>query len=93
MFERVCEVLKVLAHPHRLKVIEVLQREESAPVFEIAQRIGLPQAATSQHLNHLKRAGVVAARRTGKEVWYSIQDRRSISVLDCIREKGCREGK
>jgi len=93
MFERVCEVLKVLAHPHRLKVIEVLQREESAPVFEIAQRIGLSQAATSQHLNHLKRAGIVAARRTGKEVWYSIQDRRSISVLDCIREKGCREGK
>lgn len=93
LFERVSEVLKVLAHPHRLKIIEVLEREESAPVFEIAADIGLPQAATSQHLNHLKRAGIVAADRRGKEVWYSISDRRSISVLKCIREKGCGEEK
>ncbi|MGD9874322.1 MAG: ArsR/SmtB family transcription factor [Kiritimatiellia bacterium] len=93
LFERVSEVLKVLAHPHRLKIIEVLEHGESAPVFEISREIGLSQAATSQHLNHLKRAGIVAAGRRGKEVWYSVRDKRSINILKCIREKGCAEGK
>lgn len=85
--ERMAEVLKILAHAHRLKIIDVLQREEAAPVYEITRRVDLPQAATSQHLNQLRRGGLVNAERRGKEVWYSIADPRALTILDCIRKK------
>jgi len=82
------QVLKLLAHPHRLKIIEILESTEEAPVHEIMDRLELPQAATSQHLNQMRRVGLVESERHGKEVWYRIADKRSISILNCIRGKG-----
>ena len=84
--ERMAQVLKLLAHPHRLKIIEILEATEEAPVHDIVERLALPQAASSQHLNQMRRVGLVAAERRGKEVWYRIADRRSISILNCIRK-------
>ena len=37
-------MLKLLAHPHRLKVIEILEGEDEAPVHALVKRLGLPQA-------------------------------------------------
>jgi len=88
VLERMAQVLRLLAHPHRLKIIEILEPGDGAPVHEITERLGLPHAATSQHLNQMKRIGLLAAERRGKEVWYTIADRRSISILNCIRGKG-----
>ncbi len=85
--EHMAQVLKLLAHPHRLKIVEVLERLEEAPVHQITQELDLPQAPTSQHLNHMKRVGLVAADRRGKEVWYRIADPSSLLILDCIRRK------
>lgn len=86
--DRMAQVLRLLAHPHRLKIIELLETEHAAPVHGIMEHIGLPQAATSQHLNLMKRVGLVSAVRHGREVWYQIADRRSLSILNCIRGKG-----
>jgi ArsR family transcriptional regulator, zinc-responsive transcriptional repressor len=83
---RTAQVLKLLAHPHRLKIVEILEARE-APVHEIVGQMALPQAACSQHLNQMRRVGLVAAARRGREVWYRIADRRSISILNCIRVK------
>jgi DNA-binding transcriptional ArsR family regulator len=91
MLDRMASVLKLLAHPQRLKIIEILEARREAPVHAVTERLGLPQAVTSQHLNAMKRAGLVASRRRGKEVWYEIADPRSITILDCIRkQKGAR---
>ena len=84
------QVLKLLAHPHRLKIIEILESEDEAPVHVIVERLGLPQGATSQHLNQMRRANLINAERRGKEVWYQIADRRSLTILNCIRGKGGR---
>lgn len=84
---RMAQVLKLLAHPDRLRIIEILEAG-AAPVHEVVDGLGLPQAATSQHLNQMKRVGLVASERRGKEVWYTIADPRSISILNCIRGKG-----
>jgi len=85
---RMAQVLKLLAHPHRLKIIEILEGEDEAPVHVIVERLGLPQGATSQHLNQMRRANLIEAERRGKEVWYRIADRRSLTILSCIRGKG-----
>lgn len=86
LLERMAMVLRVLAHPHRLKVIELLEAEGSAPVTQIQTAIKLPQAATSQHLGHMKKVGLVKSARRGKEVWYEIDDNRALTILHCIRK-------
>lgn len=87
MLTRVGEVLKVLAHPHRLKIVEILEGHKGLPVHAIAEQLDLTHAATSQHLNHMKRAGILSAERKGKEVNYAITDTRSLTILKCIRTK------
>mgnify|MGYP003585829235 CR=1 FL=1 len=87
LLERMASVLRVLAHPHRLKIIELLEREKHGPVSRIQAVLGLPQAVTSQHLGHMKRVGLLASTRQGKEVWYAIADRRALTILGCIRKK------
>ena len=82
--ERVAEVLRLLAHPQRLCIVELLDRAGEAPVHTITDALGLRQAVVSQHLNAMRRIGLVAARRRGKEVWYTIADQRSVKVLRCI---------
>jgi ArsR family transcriptional regulator len=87
LLERMAAALKVLAHPCRLKLVDVLQREGGMPVHGLMEELGQPQAATSQHLNQMRRAGLVKAIRRGKEVWYEIADPSVLTILDCIRKK------
>lgn len=87
LLERMADILKLLAHAHRLKIVEILEWTDGAPVFEITERLGASQAVTSQHLNAMKRVGLLHADRRGKEVWYSIADPRALTILNCIRKK------
>ena len=84
---RTAQVLRLLAHPRRLKIVEILEGRAGLPVGEIARRVGLPPAATSQHLNQMRRAGLLAADRRGREVRYRVADARSLAILNCIRKK------
>ena len=84
---RMAKVLKLLAHPYRLKIVDILESEESAPVHALMERLGLSQAVTSNHLKKMLRVGLVASKRRGKEVWYSLGDRRSLTILNCMRAK------
>jgi DNA-binding transcriptional ArsR family regulator len=84
---RMAQVLKLLAHPYRLKIIDLLETEGDAPVHQLMTRLDLPQSATSGHLNLMRRIGLVDCARRGKEVWYSIGDRRSLTILNCMRSK------
>ncbi len=88
LLERMAQVLKLLAHPQRLQIIEQLEGAGEAPVHEIIDRLDLPQPVASQHLNQMRRVGLVACERRGKEVWYRIADPRSVTILNCIRGKG-----
>jgi DNA-binding transcriptional ArsR family regulator len=85
--DRMAERLKVLAHPHRLKMVEILEIRQEAPVHELMDRAALPQATASHHLNVMRRAGLIRAERRGKEIWYRIADPDSLTILACIRKK------
>ena len=80
-------MLRLLAHPQRLRIVEILRRMETAPVHDITRMLAAPQAVTSQHLNLMRRVGLVKAERRGKEVWYGVADARCYSILDCIKKK------
>ena len=84
---RMAKVLKLLAHPYRLKIVDILETEDTVPVHTLMERLDLPQAVVSNHLQKMLRAGLVACQRRGKEVWYSVGDRRSLTILNCMRTK------
>lgn len=81
---KAAEILRTLAHPVRLRIIDLLNTAGEMPVCEITDYLGIAQAATSQHLNHMRRIGLVRPERRGKAVWYSIADQRPIALLNCM---------
>jgi len=81
------ETLKILAHPHRLRIVEVLDIHGDAAVNELTERLGLPQATVSRHLGQMRRAGLVKACRNGKSAVYGIADPHSLTILNCIRNR------
>ena len=87
VLRRAARVLKLLAHPCRLMIIEILEkRPEGLPVHAITQHLGLQQAAVSRHLGLLQSRGLIGDQRRGREVWYRIIDGRCLTILDCIRK-------
>ncbi|HPX62028.1 MAG TPA: metalloregulator ArsR/SmtB family transcription factor, partial [Deltaproteobacteria bacterium] len=65
------EILKVLGHPIRLKIVAGLCARE-CNVKRIWECLGLPQATVSQHLALLKNKGIIEGKREGVEVHYSV---------------------
>lgn len=81
------EALRVLGHPHRLRICELLMAGRVS-VNEIAEHLGIPANAASQHLGLLKARGLLAAERDGKTVYYRVADPRPGWILGCIRAHG-----
>jgi DNA-binding transcriptional ArsR family regulator len=65
------EMLKVLGHPIRLKIVAGLCTQE-CNVKHIWECLGLPQATVSQHLALLKNKGIIEGTRDGVEVHYAV---------------------
>lgn len=81
--EHVAEVLKAVAHPVRLQIIELLETTEMC-VGDIVAALGGKQAITSQQLNMMKDKGVLSCRRNGTKVYYRIEDQKVVRLLQCI---------
>ena len=71
MFTEEAEILKVLGHPIRLKIVAGLCTNE-CNVKHIWECLNLPQATVSQHLALLKNKGIIEGKRDGVEVHYSV---------------------
>ena len=67
-----CNLMRALAHPLRLKILEFIDKNETTNVNRIYNTLKIEQSITSQHLKILRLADVVHARRDGKLVHYSI---------------------
>ena len=80
-------IAKGLAHQHRLDLLEQLGQGERS-VERLAEHAGLSIANTSQHVQRLRRAGLVAARRQGKHVFYRLADESVVMLLTALRRIG-----
>lgn len=72
--DRAVTMLSALAQTTRFKVFRLLMQEgtEGAPAGVIAEKLGVPQNTLSAHLNILSNAGLVASRRNGRQLIYSV---------------------
>jgi len=81
--EKVADVLKAIAHPVRLRIIELLEGGEKC-VGDIVESVGGKQSITSQQLNMMKDKGVLGCRRDGTKVYYHIANKNVIKLLYCV---------
>jgi rhodanese-related sulfurtransferase/DNA-binding transcriptional ArsR family regulator len=84
LFAHFAAVAKSLAHPHRLELLEQLAQGERS-VEVLADRTRLSIANASQHLQRMRRAGLVVNRRDGKFVYYGLVDDSVLDLLAALR--------
>ncbi len=65
-------VLKALAHPTRIYIVDLIEREGARCVCELTERIGADTSTVSRHLSILKNAGILQDRKEGTTVYYSL---------------------
>ena len=82
------ELLKALSNRHRLMIVcQLVERERS--VGELAAALGIRDSTVSQHLALLRKDGLVAARRDGQTIWYSISSVPARAVLEALYAVYC----
>lgn len=82
--EEVASKLRAVAHPMRVAIISMLDKNEQMNVTEIYKALDIEQATASHHLNILKTKGVLRSRREGKQTYYSIKQDSIIRIVDCV---------
>ena len=83
VFAEFAAVAQALANPHRVELIELLAQGERS-VEALAGLAGLRLTNASQHLQLLRRAGLVTARRAGKQVFYGLAARDVVDLLMAV---------
>lgn len=83
VFELAAELFGVLATPMRLRILSALcDREKS--VSQLLKEIDTTQPNLSQHLNLLYRAGVLAKRKDGTQVFYRVQSEQAVTLCRTV---------
>ena len=85
--EIIADAIRILGHPLRIRIVEVLDLYGETQVNKIVDLLGCSQSVASQHLNKMRRAGLIAARREGSEVFYQLADEHPCTIVQCMREK------
>jgi len=84
---QMAEVLKVMGHGYRLRIVEFLDLHGPTPAHVLLAALGGAQGALSQHLSRLRHANVIQAERRGKEVWYTLDTPAAATILNCMRKR------
>lgn len=87
LFAEFASVARAIGHPHRLEILEHLAQGERG-VDALSDRVGLSIANTSQHLQQLKRAGLVTSRRDGKFILYRLVDNGTLELMHALFKVG-----
>jgi ArsR family transcriptional regulator len=78
------EILKALAHPTRLIMIETMQDEGEICVGDLVEMVGGDQSTVSKHLAVLKAVGLVEHKKQGQRVLYRLALSNVADLLDCV---------
>ena len=78
-------MLKVLGHPIRISIIELLDDASKMSVTQIFKALNIEQAIASHHLNTLKNKRILISERVGKNTYYSVSSPKLISAVNNVR--------
>ncbi len=80
------ECLKTLAHPHRLRIVQMLLQGQYT-VGELAEACELPSHRASEHLRLMQRCGLLESESEGRRRYYSVADDHLASLMQCIEKR------
>ncbi len=80
------ECLRTIAHPHRLRMIEMLLAKRYT-VGELAEACGIQSHLASGHLRLMKHCGLLEPERDGRKIYYRVSEDHLSGIMNCIRSK------
>ena len=82
--DRAAYVLKAIAHPLRIKIIQMLNEHKELNVSTIYKNLNAEQSLISHHLINMRDKGILDIRRSGKNIYYFLVDAAVSEVIECI---------
>lgn len=86
---KVASILKTIAHPTRLAIIETLQHHPRLKVSEICEVVKCEQSLLSHHLNIMRLKGILQAQKEGQNVFYSLKEIQVTQIISCLENCDC----
>lgn len=80
------ECLKTLAHPHRLRIVQMLLRGRYT-VGELAAACDVPSHMASEHLRLMQRCGLLASEKEGRKAYYEIAEPHLANIMACVEAR------
>lgn len=84
-YEERAKIIKALAHPSRLIIVDALTDGEKC-VCELRALVGSDMSTVSKHLSVMKGAGIVDDRKVGQQVFYSLRCPCIVGFLGCVED-------
>ncbi len=78
------DILKALAHPNRIRILEALRYEETCNC-ELGPSLGLEQSNLSRHIAVLLQTGIIVSRKEGVKTFYRVVDQQVFTILDLVQ--------
>ncbi len=88
-FEALAGILKALAHPTRLFIVDELARHGPRCVCELTEMVGTDISTVSRHLALLKKEGLVSTTKEGTMIYYELRLPCVVNFFDCLRTVLC----
>lgn len=82
--DKAAYVLKAIAHPLRIKIIQMLNENKELNVSAIYKNLNAEQSLISHHLINMRDKGILDIRRSGKNIYYFLVDTAVADVIECI---------
>lgn len=84
--ENAATMLKAMAHPIRVAILNLLNNGKKLTVSEIHQTLKIEQSTTSHHLGILKDKGVLKSERSGKNSFYFLKNKNLEHIINCLNK-------
>ena len=84
--QQAAECLKTLAHPHRLRMVQMLLRGRYT-VGELAEACGIPSHMASEHLRLMQHCGLLTSKKEGRKAYYEIAEPHLENIMACIEAR------
>jgi len=92
IFINAAQILKSVAHPKRLAIIQCLTQEEKLSVGKLQIKLQITQSMTSQHLASLRNVGIVGCEKEANICYYYILNKNILKLLDCVKQSAKSKG-
>lgn len=80
------ECLRTIAHPHRLRMIEMMLRSKYT-VGQLAEACEIPSHMASEHLRLMKHCGLLSSERDGRRTYYQVAEPTLAAIMGCVERR------